>query len=139
MIHHQLEVQLQKAVAAILPDADLSTVLVRPCPDPQFGDYQASALMAIAKARRANPRQLATQVVGVLDVSPWCEPVEIAGPGFLNFRLTNQALNAALNRIVAAEKLIEPAAAPRTVVVDFSSPNVAKHFDAGKPDKPANA
>lgn len=131
MLHHELEIQLKAAVAKIVPDADLATVLVRPCPDPKFGDYQSSALMGIAKARKMNPRQLATQVVEQLGVSRWCEKVEIAGPGFLNFRLKNTALIETLNKIAAAEQLIEPAVKPKTFVVDFSSPNVAKPMHVG--------
>ena len=77
--HKQIEVQLQQAVRAILPDADVSVVLVRPCPDPKFGDYQSNALMSLAKARKLNPRQLATDTVARLDVSDVCEQVEIAG------------------------------------------------------------
>ena len=83
---------LQAAVRAVLPDADVSAVLVRPCPDPKFGDYQSNALMSLAKARKMNPRQLATDVLAKLDVSELCEKVEIAGAGFLNFRLKNSAL-----------------------------------------------
>jgi arginyl-tRNA synthetase len=59
---------------------------VRPCPDPKFGDYQSNALMSLAKARKLNPRQVATDVVGKLDIGEWCEKVEVAGAGFLNFR-----------------------------------------------------
>jgi len=58
---------------------------VRPCPDPKFGDYQANALMALAKARKMNPRHLAATVVAKLEVGDWCEPVEIAGAGFSQF------------------------------------------------------
>jgi arginyl-tRNA synthetase len=60
--HKQIELKLQAAVRAILPDADIAMVLVRPCPDPKFGDYQSNALMSLAKARKMNPRQLATDV-----------------------------------------------------------------------------
>ncbi len=65
---------------------------MRPCPDPKFGDYQTNALMALAKARKMNPRQLAADVAGRLDIGAWCEPVEVAGAGFLNFRLKPAAL-----------------------------------------------
>src|SRR5690348_18405691 len=95
--HKTIEERLQSAVTAILPDADASTVLVRPCPDPKFGDYQSNALMGLAKARKMNPRQLAESVVQKLDVSEVCEKVEIAGAGFLNFRLKNSALSQTLD------------------------------------------
>src|SRR6266571_6626991 len=94
--HKSIEQRLQQAVGAVLPDADLSAVLVRPCPDPRFGDYQSNALMSLAKARKLNPRQVANDVVAKLDVSEWCEKVEIAGAGFLNFRLTISALEQVL-------------------------------------------
>jgi arginyl-tRNA synthetase len=130
--HKQIESRLQQAVQAVLPDADVSTVLVRPCPDPKFGDYQSNALMSVAKARKMNPRQLATDVVAKLDVSEWCEKVEIAGAGFLNFRLKQAALTGALQAALRGEHLFySKAATPRTVVVDFSSPNVAKPMHVG--------
>ncbi len=81
--HKQIELKLQQAVREILPDADVSIVLVRPCPDPKFGDYQCNALMSLAKTRKLNPRQLATDVLAKLDVSEICEKVEIAGAGLL--------------------------------------------------------
>src|SRR6476619_4972549 len=100
-----IEQRLKQAVAAVLPDADLSSVLVRPCPDPKFGDYQSNALMGLAKARKMNPRQLATDVVGRLDVSAVCDPVEIAGAGFLNFRLKPAALAETLKSAANGEHL----------------------------------
>jgi arginyl-tRNA synthetase len=130
--HKQIELKLQAAVHEILPDADVSVVLVRPCPDPKFGDYQSNALMGLAKARKMNPRLLAENVVQKLDVSDLCEKAEIAGAGFLNFRLKNAALTQALADAAKSDFLFyEKTAEPRTIVVDFSSPNVAKPMHIG--------
>src|SRR5512133_2062204 len=96
MLHELIQEKLKSAVKEVLPEADLSAVLVRPCPDPKFGDYQANALMSLAKARKMNPRELATDVVAKLDVSAWCETVDVAGAGFLNFKLKASALGEAL-------------------------------------------
>jgi arginyl-tRNA synthetase len=130
--HKLLEQRLQQAVRAALPDADVTAVLVRPCPDPKFGDYQSNALMSLAKARKMNPRQLAADVVAKLQADDVCEKVEVAGAGFLNFRLKPEALAETLQGAARGEHLFfEPALQPRTVVVDFSSPNVAKSMHVG--------
>jgi len=130
--HKQIELKLQAAVRAVLPDADVSAVLVRPCPDPKFGDYQSNALMSLAKTRKLNPRKLATDVLAKLDVSEVCEKVEIAGAGFLNFRLKFSALTQTLEAAARGEHLFfEISATPKTIVVDFSSPNVAKPMHVG--------
>ncbi len=130
--HKQIELRLQTAVAAVLPDADLATVLVRPCPDAKFGDYQTTSLMALAKARKLNPRQVATEVLAKLDATEVCERVDIAGAGFLNFWLKPSVLTAALAKAASGGSLFfEPTTKPRTAVIDFSSPNVAKPMHVG--------
>jgi len=131
-MHQLLEQRLRSAVASVLPDADLSSVLVRPCPDPRFGDYQTNALMGLAKARRLNPRQVAAEVLSRLDVGDYCDRVEVAGAGFLNFRLKPAAVERVLTEAQATGRLFYVQAAhPKTVVVDFSSPNVAKPMHVG--------
>lgn len=132
MLHHFLESRLQAAVKAVLPDADVGSVLVRPCPDPKFGDYQSNALMALAKARGLNPRNVAGDVARKLDAADLCDRVEVAGPGFLNFHLRRAAVAHTLQAAARGEHLFfTPAAPPRTIVVDFSSPNVAKPMHVG--------
>lgn len=130
--HKTIEQRLQQAVQALLPDADAAAVLVRPCPDAKFGDYQTNALMSLAKARKSNPRQLAADVVAQLQLGDICEKVDVAGAGFLNFRLKPGTLAQTLESAARGEHLFfEPATQPRTVVVDFSSPNVAKAMHVG--------
>ncbi len=132
MLHRQLEDRLRAAVSVVLPGVSTEDIGVRPCPDSKFGDYQTNSLMALAKERKMNPRQLATEVLARLDVTPWCEKVEIAGAGFLNFRLTAASIANALTAPLRGEPLFfDRTATPRTVVIDFSSPNVAKPMHVG--------
>jgi arginyl-tRNA synthetase len=134
--YRHIEQRLREAVAAVLPDCapeDLASVVVRPCAEARFGDYQCAALMALAKARKLNPRRLAEDVRARLDVSDVCDTVEVAGAGFLNFRLKAATRGAALAAGAAGSGplFFEWASRPRTVIVDFSSPNVAKPMHVG--------
>ena len=132
MLIPTLQSRLHAAVTAVLPDAGLERVLLRPCGNPAHGDYETTALMSLAKERRLNPRQLATDVLARLDARDLCEEVSISGAGFLNFRLRAEALGAAVAGAARGEHLFfSRVAAPRTVVIDFSSPNVAKPLHVG--------
>jgi arginyl-tRNA synthetase len=108
--------------------------IVRSATDPRFGDYQANGVMALAKQIKTNPRQLAEEVVAQLDLSDICEPPEVAGPGFINLRLRPEYVAGELRHVARdrRDRLgVEETPAPQTVVVDFSSPNIAKEMFVG--------
>jgi arginyl-tRNA synthetase len=100
--------------------------------NPKFGDYQANLAMSLAKRLQQKPRDIATQIIAALDVSDLCEPPEIAGPGFINLRLKTSYLEAQLQQMLTDDRLgIPPVDDPQTIVVDFSSPNIAKEMHVG--------
>ncbi len=120
--------------AAAPPEADRSAFerAVRPAGDPRHGDYQANGCMALGKALGRPPRTLAAELAARLDLEPLAGPAEPAGPGFLNIRLHDAFIAAELGRMLHDDRLgIEPPAQPATVVIDFSSPNVAKPMHVG--------
>ncbi len=128
-----LSEQLAAALKAVLGDAlpaDFKPS-VTPSQDLRFGDYQSNAAMMLAKQVKANPRALATQVVEQFGNSELAV-LEIAGPGFINFRVRPEAFAARAQAMLSDERLgVEKVQQPKTLVIDFSAPNVAKPMHVG--------
>ncbi|MCA9016395.1 MAG: arginine--tRNA ligase [Planctomycetaceae bacterium] len=101
--------------------------------DPRFGDYQANFAMPLAnRIEGTSPRDLATQIVAKVDLSDFCEPLEVAGPGFINIKLKQSSLEEQTQQLVTDERLgVAATETPQKVVVDFSAPNVAKPMHVG--------
>jgi arginyl-tRNA synthetase len=100
--------------------------------DPRHGDYQSNAAMILGKKRKQNPRALATTIVESLDLQGICTTPEIAGPGFINFRLLPEFVAGRLIAIAQDERLgIDPVQDPEKLVIEFSSPNIAKPMHIG--------
>jgi arginyl-tRNA synthetase len=134
-VQQQLQDKVNAALTALNTDTSAvsgDVLQVVPCANPQHGDYQFNGALPLAKAAKSNPRALAQSLLEKLDAGEISEAPEIAGPGFINFRLKREFLENMAAQALADERLGVPLAEkPRTVVVDYPSPNVAKPLHVG--------
>ena len=129
-----LKRSLSEAAAAAFQAAGLSPDFGRVTASdrPDLADFQCNGALAAAKSAKRNPREIAVQVVDVLKADPRLASVEIAGAGFINLRVSDDALSVRANEIAADPRAgAEPLAAPRRVLVDYAGPNVAKPMHVG--------
>ena len=99
---------------------------------PDLAQFQCNGALAAAKAAKANPRAIAEKIAARLKASPLFADVAIAGPGFINLKLKDEALQSRLQALAAkSERGLPETGKGKKVVIDFGGPNIAKPMHVG--------
>ncbi len=133
-VSNELSKWAAEAFRKVFPEVGLSALKmdVVPTAEERFGDYQCNAAMGLARLLKKNPREVAQAVLDQVPPPHCAQSLEIAGAGFINFRLKGEWLDQQMGALQGDERL--GAGRPgegRTVLLDYSSPNVAKPMHIG--------
>ena len=119
-------------LSRLVDDPEEFLAMIRRSQDPRFGDYQANFAMPLGKRLKRKPQDVAAEIAQQVELKDLCQTPEVAGPGFINLRIRDDRLIGRLAEAVSDSRLGVPTVEkPRTYVVDFSSPNVAKPMHVG--------
>ncbi|MFM8753929.1 MAG: arginine--tRNA ligase, partial [Phenylobacterium sp.] len=125
---------IDQRLAGAFGTLGLPVELARATPSdrPDLADFQCNGALAAAKRVGRNPREIAAEVAAILGSAPEFSGIEVAGPGFINLRLSDAALSARAGEIATDPRLgAEPVATPRRILIDYGGPNVAKPMHVG--------
>lgn len=131
-ILREIQVRFETALTGLAENPAELLTQVRASQDPKFGDYQANIAMPLGKKLGKPPREIAAEIVKRLKIDDLCEPPEIAGPGFINLCLRKDFITQQATAAAADPRLGVPTVEnPKTYIVDYSAPNVAKPMHVG--------